>query len=143
MTVTNERALAGQRLSASTRGLIALGVLIFVGSVAMTITGTGRADSTPIGPLPAGPLSTITTGPNRFVAVALPLESRKSGLVWRIARTYDSTVLRQVSEANLNAAVVLVFKVVGRGTTSLVFGLTRGDASSKAVKSATHRILSR
>ena len=63
--------------------------------------------------------------------------------MWRIARTYDSTVLRQVSETNLSAAVVLVFKVVGRGTTSLVFGLTRGDASSKAVKSATHRILSR
>jgi tRNA A37 threonylcarbamoyladenosine biosynthesis protein TsaE len=63
--------------------------------------------------------------------------------VWRVARRYDSTVVRQVSEADVNRTVVLVFKVVGRGTTSLVFGLTRGDTSSKAVKSATHTIVSR
>jgi hypothetical protein len=40
-------------------------------------------------------------------------------------------------------ANVLVFKVVGRGKTSWVFALTRGDASSKAVKAATHTVLSR
>jgi hypothetical protein len=37
---------------------------------------------------------------------------------------------------------VLVFKVIGRGKTALVFALTRGDTSSKAVKSSTHKILS-
>jgi hypothetical protein len=43
----------------------------------------------------------------------------------------------------VDASVVLVFKVVGRGKTSLIFGLTRGDTSSKAVRSATHKIVSR
>jgi tRNA A37 threonylcarbamoyladenosine biosynthesis protein TsaE len=62
--------------------------------------------------------------------------------VWRLARRYDSNVVRQVSEADVNANVVLVFKVVGRGKTALIFGLTRGDTSPKAVKSATHTIVS-
>jgi hypothetical protein len=34
--------------------------------------GPGRADSTPVGPLPAGPVATITTKPGLLVAVALP-----------------------------------------------------------------------
>jgi hypothetical protein len=36
--------------------------------------------------------------------------------------------------------VVVVFKVVGRGDTALVFALTRGDTSAKAVKAATHKV---
>jgi|SRR5581483_8848359 hypothetical protein len=111
--------------------------------VALAVAVAARADSTPIGPLPAGPVSTITTAPNQLVAVALPHASKKSGLSWRLARRYNSKVVRQVSEADVDASVVLVFKVVGRGKTSLVFGLTRGDTASKAVKSATHKIISR
>jgi hypothetical protein len=63
--------------------------------------------------------------------------------VWRIARPYDSGVLRQVSEAVVGPRVVLVFRVVGRGDTSLVFALTRGDTSGKAIKALTHKIHSR
>jgi hypothetical protein len=143
LSVTNEKAIAEHRRSANTRGPIALGLFVLAVGVVLAIAGTGRADSTPIGALPMGPISTTTTSPNQLVAVALPHAAKKSGLVWRIARQYDSTVVHQISETDLGANVVLVFKVVGRGTTSLVFGLTRGDTSSKAVKSATHRILSR
>ena len=143
LSATNRSAIAEQRPRTRTRGLIGLGFLILASGVVLAVTAAGRADSTPIGPLPAGPVSTITTGPNQLVAVALPRASKKSGLVWRIARPYNSTVVRQISEADLDANVVLVFKVIGRGTTSLVFALTRGDTSSKAVKSATHKILSR
>jgi len=102
--------------------------------------GTALADSTPVGRLPAGPVTTISTKPGQLVAVALPHARPSSGLVWRIARRYDATVVRQVSEADVGANVVLVFRVVGRGSTSLVFALTRGDTSSTAVKSSTHRI---
>jgi hypothetical protein len=111
-------------------------------AVALTLSSAGpsRADSTPVGPLPAGPVTTIATKPGLLVAVALPHASPSSGLVWRVARRYDSVVLRQVSEADVGGSVVLVFKVGGKGTTSLVFALTRGDASSKAVKSATYRV---
>jgi hypothetical protein len=102
--------------------------------------GPGRADSTPVGPLPAGPVSTTTTKPGLLVAVALARARQSSGLVWRLDRRYDAGVVRQVSEADVGGSVVVVFKVVGRGDTSLVFALTRGDTSAKAVKSATHKV---
>jgi hypothetical protein len=106
-----------------------------------TAAATGASeDSTPVGPLPAGPTATTTTKPGLLVAVALPHAARKSGLVWRIARRYDSRVVRQISEADVRGSVVLVFKVVGRGDTALVFALTRGDTSPKAVKASTHKI---
>ena len=123
-------------------GLNALGFALLAIAVALEIP-VARADSTPIGTLPRGPVSTITTSPSQLVAVALPHASKKSGLSWRIARGYDANVVREISEADVGANVVVVFKVVGRGKTSLVFALTRGDTSAKAVKAATHRILSR
>ncbi len=70
----------------------------------------------------------------------MPHRRPRSGFVWRIARAYDSRVLREVSEADIGATVVLVFKVVGRGGTALRFALTRGDATPKAVESATHKV---
>lgn len=106
------------------------------------VSAPAQADSTPIGPLPPGPVTTTTTRPGLLVAVALAHASSDSGLVWRIARRYDSRVVKEVSEADVGASVVLVFKVVGRGRTSIVFAQTRGDASSKAVKSATYKITS-
>jgi hypothetical protein len=111
-------------------------------AAAVLATPPARADSTPVGPLPAGPITTTTTKPGLLVAVALPHASSASGLVWRIARRYDARVVKQVSEADVGANVVLVFKVVGRGQTSIVFVQTRGDASSKAVESATYKIRS-
>jgi hypothetical protein len=108
----------------------------------LSLAGGALADSTPVGPIPPGPVSTITTKRGQLVAVALPHASARSGLAWRIARRYDPSIVREVSEADVGANVVLVFEVVGKGRTSLVFALTRGDASSKAVKSSTHEIRS-
>jgi hypothetical protein len=53
---------------------------------------------------------------------------------------YDSRIVRQISEADVGTSVVLVFKVVGRGDTALVLGLTRGDTSPIAIKVQTYRI---
>jgi hypothetical protein len=102
----------------------------FVVAVLVSFGTAARADVTPVGPLPPGPVSTTTTARGQLVAVALPRAAEKTGLVWWIARPYDSRVVHQVSQADLRASVVLVFKVVGRGNTSLVFALTRGDTSS-------------
>jgi hypothetical protein len=85
-------------------------------------------------------VSKTTTKPGQLIAVALPRAKQGSGLVWRVARAYNSRIVRQVSEGDLGANVVLVYRVVGRGDTSLVFALTRGDSSSKAVKAATYRV---
>jgi hypothetical protein len=125
------------------RNLSALVLPMLVAGAALAIAAAALADSTPVGPLPPGPVSTITTSRNQLVAVALPHAPKSSGLVWRLARRYDSRVVRQISEADVGATVVVVFKVVGRGKTSLVFALTRSDTSPKAVKAATHKIVSR
>jgi hypothetical protein len=130
-------------VTASPRRSLAL--VVVIGSLALMLVSASvaRADSTPVGPLPAGPVVTTTTKPGLLVAVALPRASRSSGLVWRIARPLNSAVVRQVAEADVGSSIVLVFKVVHRGDTSLIFALTSGDASPKAVKSATHKIHSR
>jgi hypothetical protein len=122
-----------------TRSLILVTVSLALALMFIS-AGVGRADSTPVGPLPAGSVATTTTKPGLFVAVALSRASRASGLVWRLARPFNSAIVRQVSEADVGGSVVLVFKVVGRGNTSLVFALTRGDTSGKAVKAATQKI---
>lgn len=134
-------ATAGQRPIA--RSMLAVGLAVLATGVALAIAAVARADSTPVGPLPRGPVSTVTTGPEQLLAVALPHARSGSGLVWRIARRYNPHVVRQVSEADVGRNVVLVFEVVGRGNTSLVFALTHGDGSGKAVKALTHRIRSR
>jgi hypothetical protein len=134
---------AGTRDRAIRRGPIALGLATLSIGLGLAAAAAARGDSTPIGPLPGGPVATITTSPNQLVAIALPRSPKASGLVWRLARQYDSSVVRQISEADVGANVVVVYKVLSRGKTSLVYALTRGDTSSKAVKAATHKILSR
>jgi hypothetical protein len=120
--------------------LVRSAALAASGALALVGAGAGRADSTPVGPLPAGSVASTTTKPGLLVAVALPKSGARSGLVWRVARRYDSHVVQELSEADLGESVVLVFKVVGRGDTSLVFALTRGDASSKALKALTQKV---
>jgi hypothetical protein len=61
------------------------------------------------------------------------------GKSWRVARPYDSRVVAQVTEGDLGKQVVLVYRATGRGTTRLVFGLTRGE-TRKAFASATYAI---
>jgi hypothetical protein len=134
---------SARRDRAIARSMIAVGLAAFVTGVALATAAAARADSTPVGALPPGPISTVTTGPNQLVAVALPHARKRSGLAWRIARRYDSAVVRQISEADVGPNVVLVFRVVGRGDTSLVFALTHGDTSARAIKALTHRIHSR
>ena len=101
-------------------------------AAAATFVTAGRADSPPVGALPSGPTSIIQTQKGQLVAFALP--KRPAGRVWRIARTFNSSVVRQVTEGNVGNTVVLVFKATGRGTTTVVFGLTRGE-TSKAFES--------
>jgi hypothetical protein len=108
-------------------GLVAVAV-----AAAAIVAGVALADSTPVGPLPKGPVSTIQTQKGQLVAVALP--HRANGRVWRVARAYNARVLQQVGEADVGANVVLVFKATGPGTTTLAFGLTRGE-TAKAYES--------
>src|SRR4051812_7565328 len=128
------------RTATSARPRLFLAAMVAFFAVGAAAASGARNASTPVGPLPVGPTATTMTKPGLLVAVALPHAAHKSGLVWRIARRYDSHIVRQISEADVRGSVVLVFRVVGRGDTSLVFALTRGDASPKAVKAATQKI---
>jgi hypothetical protein len=85
------------------------------------------ADSPPVGPLPSGPVSTISTKKGQLVAVALPHQA--GGKVWRIARPFDARVVKEVSEGDVGAQVVVVFRATGKGTTTVAFALTRGEAA--------------
>ncbi|HEV7640382.1 MAG TPA: hypothetical protein VGO39_05940 [Gaiellaceae bacterium] len=92
-----------------------------------TMAGAGTASAPPVGQLPGGPTTTITTQVGQLVAFALP--HRANGRVWRVARTIDSAVLVQVSEADVGANVVLVFKTTGKGSAKVSFALTRGETA--------------
>jgi len=105
---------------------------------ALVAAGTAAADSTPVGPLPKPAVTKVTTAKGSLVAVALPRQAPRTGLVWRIARRLDTRVVRQVGEADAGSSVVLVFRVVGRGRASLHFALTRGDTSPKAVRAVRY-----
>ena len=103
--------------------IAALVVAACIGSAALA--GSSHATAPPVGPLPSGPTAAIQTDTGELVAFALP--RRANGRVWRIARSVNAHVLRQVSEAEVGSQVVVVFKAAGRGTAVVAFGLTRGE----------------
>jgi hypothetical protein len=105
---------------------------------ALAFAGVGLASAPPVGPLPPGPSSTIKTSNGELVAFALP--HRANGRVWRVARTPNAAVLRQVSEADVGNQVVLVYVATGKGTTSVAFGLTRGERA-KAYESRRYTVI--
>jgi hypothetical protein len=109
-----------------------------VAPLAAAVLAAGAlASAPPVGPLPAGPASSIRTTKSQLVAFALP--ARPGGRVWRIAKNASPSVLRQVSEADVGRSVVLVFTATGRGTTTIAFGLTRGE-TAKAFESRRYTV---
>ena len=117
-----------------TRGLIAFCLLLALGGSA----AVALADSTPVGPLPAGPTASLEVQHGELVALALP--HRSGGRVWRIARSFDAKVLRQVSEADVGSSVVLVFRAGHAGSTTVSLALTKSDASGKALESRRFKV---
>jgi len=116
------------------RAVIVLFSIVTLG-VASTVA---LADSTPIGSLPAGPVASIDVQHGELVALALP--QRNAGRVWRVARPFDASVLRQVTEAEVGASVVLVFRSRRAGQTTVSLALTKGDTSGKALESRRFRV---
>ena len=105
--------------------------------VGASVVAGARASAPPVGPLPAGPHSIVTTKVGELVAVALP--HRSGGRAWRIARAFDSRLVTEVSEADVGSNVVLVFKTHRAGTVTLSFALTRGEAA-KAYEAKTFEV---
>jgi hypothetical protein len=97
---------------------------LLVSIVALTVAGVATATAPPVKVIPKGPVSTIATQKGQFVAVALPHAAGKS---WRIARAVNAKVLREATEADVGANVVVVFRAVGKGHATVVFARTRGE----------------
>ncbi len=104
---------------------------------------SASTDSTPIGPLPKGPITHVETARGSLVAVALPRQNRATGLVWRVARPVNGRILRQLTEADVGSSVVLVFRATGTGNAFVRFALTRGESSGKALRAVTYHVRSR
>ena len=104
------------------------------------VPASASASATPVGTLPAGRTTTVSVVHGSLVAVALPRASAKSGLVWRIARPFDPHVVREISEGDLGTSVVIVFKGVAKGHTTIVMAQTMGDTGTKAFRAATYDV---
>ncbi len=102
---------------------------------AMLVT-TALASAPPVGPLPKGPITSVSTPKGTLVAVALPHQAGRS---WRLARQVNARVLRQVSEADVGANLVVVFKALAPGRATVVFAATRGE-STKALAARTYDV---
>ena len=107
---------------------------LLVAAAAVTAAAVARASSPPVGPLPTGYKATIATRAGELVAVALP--HRSGGRVWRIARPFDAKIVHEVTEADVGTQVVIVFKADSKGSTKIVFALTKGE-TTKALDART------
>jgi hypothetical protein len=104
--------------------------------VALALSVPALASAPPVGPLPPGPVTSISTSKDSLVSVALPSRAGKS---WRLARAVSPKVLVEVTEGNVGSTVVVVYRAVGRGSVSVRWGLTRGE-TRKAYASATFNV---
>ena len=120
------------------RHLAALTLALFV--LVTAAPQAGLADSTPVGSLPKPTVTTVVTRHGSLVSVTAPARKPSTGLVWRIARPLNTRIVRQVGEADVGGAVVLVFRVVAPGRASIVLALTRGDSAAKAVEAIRYDI---
>jgi hypothetical protein len=118
----------------------AVASVVAAGCASALAIGAARADTTPVGTLPKGPQSTIASERGALVAVALPRQKPSTGLVWRLARQVDPSVLRHISEGDVGSSVVVVFRAVHTGSAKVVFALTRGDSSGRALRSRTYTV---
>ena len=95
-----------------------------------------QASAPPVGTLPKGPVTTISTAKGSLVSIALPSRAGKS---WRLARAVNPRVLVEVAEANVGSNVVVIYRATGRGSAKVAYGLTRGE-TAKALASATFNV---
>ncbi len=111
--------------------------VVLAGAIlALTLTVPAFGVCSARGAAAEGPVTSISTAKGSLVSVALPSRAGKS---WRLARAVNARVLVEVTEANVGASVVIVYRAVGAGSVSVRYGLTRGE-TAKAYASATFNV---
>src|SRR6476660_4557316 len=123
---------------ASSRTRDVLGLASVAAAVAAVVVAVAVASSTPVGPLPQGPTTPVATTIGRAFTVSLP-KAKVDGRVWRIARPFDSQVVRELREGETSKAVTVTFRAMSGGTTKVVFARTRGE-TAHAFAARTYKV---
>lgn len=113
--------------------VVPLGVAL---AAAVLATSAG-ATAPPIGPLPKGPITSIQVEHGQLFALALPKPA--SGYTWRGAKNTNVKVAKPLDEGELNGNIVLVYKALKAGKTTIAYGLTKGE-TQKAYQSQTFQV---
>ena len=74
-------------------------------AAAAVVTATALSSAPPVGPLPKGPVQTVKRSPGTMFTLTLP-KPGVAGRSWRVARSYDSGVVRQVGEGTKPSGAV-------------------------------------
>lgn len=101
--------------------------LVIALAVALAAAAAGRSSAPPVGPLPAGPLTTIEVKSGLLFAIALPRPA--DGLTWRGARPSDAAIARPLDEGELNGTIVFTYRAGHVGKTTVVYALTKGETA--------------
>jgi hypothetical protein len=110
--------------------------VIAVIAAALTIAAAAGASAPPVRHIPTGTVSEIKTARGELVSIALP---KKRGLSWRLARNTNTNIIREVSEADVDNSVVIVFRALKAGHANVIYAQTRGEGT-KAKSSKTYAI---
>ena len=70
---------------------------------------------------------------------ALVLPKPGNGYAWRGAKNTNANVAKPLDEGELNGNIVLVYKALKAGKTTVAYGLTK-DETEKAYKSQTFQV---
>ena len=98
---------------------------------------SARATAPPIGPLPKGPVTSIQVEHGQLFALVLPKPG--NGYAWRGAKNTNVKVAKPLDEGELNGNIVLVYKALKAGKTTIAYGLTK-DETETAYKSQTFQV---
>lgn len=105
-------------------------------AAALVAPALARAEATPVGALPKGPVFRIGVLRDGTFVVRAPKRPAKTGLVWRIARPIDPKVVREIAEGEDRLNVWIRFKAFKAGVVRVVLGLTF-DETPKGYASRT------
>ena len=97
-------------------------------AVAAIWAAAALASAGPVGPLPNGPTTSVHLAVGKTYVARLP-QPKAAGRVWRIARPFDGKIVSETREAETTKQVLITFRAVGKGSTSVVFALTRGETA--------------
>ena len=97
-------------------------------AVAAVSAATALASAGPVGPLPNGPTTAVHLAVGKTYTARLP-KPTVAGRVWRIARAFNGKVVSETKEGETGKQVWVTFRATGKGSTRVVFAVTRGETA--------------